>query len=148
MEKIKSFTNEYDFLSNFYLCNILYEGITYPSAETAFQASKCVNRQDRERFQYMTPGEAKKTGKKITLRPDWEYVRVDIMREIINIKFSRNFELAEKLRNTGNMELIEGNNWHDNFWGDCGCKHCQEIPGQNTLGKLLMEYRAEIPTQK
>ena len=70
------------------------------------------------------------------------------MREIIEIKFLHNPELAEKLKNTGNAELIEGNNWHDNFWGDCGCNRCRSIPGQNTLGKLLIECRAALPSRK
>ena len=53
MKTISSFTGEYEFLSNFYLCRIPYGGIIYPSAETAFQASKCPDTNDRERFQRM-----------------------------------------------------------------------------------------------
>ena len=92
----------------------------------------------------MQPAEAKKEGKKINLRSDWETVKVDIMREIIRIKFSGNADLRIKLLKTGDAELIEGNNWHDNFWGDCSCERCKNITGENMFGNLLMEYRVSI----
>jgi predicted NAD-dependent protein-ADP-ribosyltransferase YbiA (DUF1768 family) len=43
--------------------------------------------------------------------------------------------------------MIEGNWWHDNFWGDCYCnnksgKHPECLkPGLNKLGLLLMNLR-------
>jgi len=144
MNTINSFKGEYNFLSNFYLNEILYEGIIYPCAETAFQAAKCADKKDKQKFYLLQPAEAKKEGKKINLRPDWETVKVDIMREIIRIKFSNNADLRTKLLKIGDAELIEGNNWHDNFWGDCSCEHCKNITGENMLGNLLMEYRASI----
>jgi predicted NAD-dependent protein-ADP-ribosyltransferase YbiA (DUF1768 family) len=53
-------------------------------------------------------------------------------------------ELAEKLLATGDAELIEGTTWHDNTWGNCSCPQCENIPGENRLGKLLMQVREEI----
>ena len=53
-------------------------------------------------------------------------------------------ELREKLLATGNEELVEGNTWHDNIWGNCSCDCCKKIEGQNKLGKLLMQVREEI----
>ena len=53
-------------------------------------------------------------------------------------------ELREKLLATGNEELIEGNFWCDNTWGNCLCAECQDIPGRNMLGMLLMKVREEI----
>jgi len=144
MNKINSFTGEYNFLSNFAPCDISYEGITYLSAEAAFQAAKCADKQNRFKFQHLEPGEAKRLGKKINLRPDWITVKVDIMREIIQIKFSSNSDFKEKLLKTEDAELIEGNTWHDNFWGSCECDRCNHKPGKNMLGNLLMEYRKEI----
>jgi hypothetical protein len=145
MNKINSFTGEYNFLSNFAPCSISYKGITYLSAEAAFQASKCADKQERLKFKTMKAGEAKKAGKEIiNLRSDWETVKVDIMREIIQIKFSSHPALTEKLLGTKNAELIEGNTWHDNFWGSCECSHCNHITGDNMLGNLLMECRTEL----
>jgi hypothetical protein len=38
---------------------------------------------------------------------------------------------------TGDMELIEDNDWDDTYWGVCNGA------GENNLGKLLMKIRAE-----
>ena len=77
-------------------------------------------------------------GRRIELRPDWEEVKIEIMRQVLKSKFTHNPELREKLIATGNTELIEGNNWNDRFWGVC------RGVGKNHLGKLLMEIRAEL----
>jgi predicted NAD-dependent protein-ADP-ribosyltransferase YbiA (DUF1768 family) len=53
--------------------------------------------------------------------------------------------LRKKLQETGTQMLVEGNYWHDNFWGNCKCKKCKDITGQNTLGILLMALREELP---
>ena len=82
-------------------------------------------------------------GRHVTLRPDWEEVKVDVMREGLRHKF-KNPSLRAKLLATGNEELMEGNTWHDNTWGNCVCQKCQNIPGRNMLGMLLMELRQEI----
>ena len=49
-----------------------------------------------------------------------------------------------RLLSTSNATLVEGNWWHDNFWGDCYCPKCKGIPGANTLGRLLMELRSKL----
>lgn len=77
--KISQFTGKYRFLSNFYPCHVLYEGIHYPSVETAFQAAKCIDNNDRIKYAIMNPVEAKKRGKREKLRSDWEEVKFDIM---------------------------------------------------------------------
>jgi predicted NAD-dependent protein-ADP-ribosyltransferase YbiA (DUF1768 family) len=53
-------------------------------------------------------------------------------------------KLRAMLLATGNEELIEGNTWHDNTWGDCSCDACKDIEGKNMLGKLLMKVRDEL----
>jgi len=45
---------------------------------------------------------------------------------------------------TLDAELIEGNAWHDNFWGDCFCEKCRDIEGLNVLGNILMRIREEL----
>jgi len=135
---ITSFRNEYHFLSNFYEYPILYNNVLYKSTEHAFQAQKTL---DLEEIQLVrnasTPGRAKKLGKEVTLREDWEDIKVDVMRDILWAKFS-NTDLSTKLLSTGERHLIEGNNWHDDFWG----MHSHK--GKNMLGKLLMEIRDEL----
>lgn len=138
MEQIDSFRGEYRFLSNFWLINITLAGKVYPSIEHAFQALKTVNPEERESVQLAsTPAEAKRLGRRVTLRGDWPQVKVDVMTGLVRLKFLPDTELASKLLATGDAELIEGNTWNDTFWGICRGK------GQNHLGKILMEVRSK-----
>lgn len=135
---IDRFRDEYYFLSNFYLCPVEYEGQIFNCVESAFQAAKTLDKGEREKFTDMAPTKAKHAGRRVALRSDWETVKVDIMHELIRDKFTRNPELAEMLKATGDEDLIEGNNWNDRFWGVSKGK------GQNHLGKILMAVRDEI----
>lgn len=135
--KINSFRGEYRFLSNFYPARTVYEGIEFSTAEHAYQAAKTTDlRWKRLIATLETPAEAKRMGREVPLRSDWEETKIDIMRNIIRAKFS-DTGLMDKLRTTGDAELVEGNNWQDFFWGICNGK------GQNWLGKILMETRDE-----
>lgn len=69
------------------------------------------------------------------------------MEEILKCKFS-NENLEKKLLATGDTELIEGNYWHDNFWGQCYCSRCKYIIGHNHLGKLLVKIRNDLQINK
>lgn len=135
---IKVFDGEYAFLSNFYERQVEYEGITYGSSEAAFQAQKTLDIEERLQFATLTPMQSKRKGRKVTLRPDWEGVKVLTMYEIVLAKFTQNPDLAEKLIATGDEELVEGNYWHDTFWGVC------DGVGTNFLGKILMDVRENI----
>ena len=94
-----------------------------------------------------TPGRAKRLGRKCQLRPDWEEIKIPVMRSALRKKFS-DPELKAKLLATGDQHLEEGNTWHDNFWGVCYCDRCQDIMAHNHLGKLLMELRKELKEEK
>ena len=135
---INKFHEEFDWLSNFFPCQVKFEGLTFTSSEAAFQAAKCADQNEREKFVNLSAGRTKRLGKKVNLREDWNRVKIDVMREVLICKFSQNPELKEKLIATGNEELIEGNNWNDRFWGVC------RGVGQNHLGKLLMDIRRTI----
>lgn len=141
---IAIFDNEYAFLSNFYESPFEVDGITYPTVEHFFQAMKSKDVEGRKKIAAApTPGKAKRLGRTIELRKDWEEIKVAVMKFGLAQKF-RIPELREKLLATGNEELIEGNFWHDNTWGNCLCADCQDIPGRNMLGMLLMELRTKI----
>lgn len=130
-DAITSFRGEYRFLSNFYPADVAYNGITYHNNESAFQAQKDPSR--AHEFALLTnPVQAKRNGRKVHLRSDWEKVKVGIMEEIVRAKFEQNPDLAEKLLATGNQLLIEGGT--DNFWGN----------KRNALGKILMKIRLEL----
>ena len=140
--KIDKFENEYSFLSTFYPCTIIYDNNKYPSVEHAFQAAKTKNKQEQFKiWQAATPGIAKRLGRKVTLREDWEEVKVEVMREFIHQKF-QDKTLKKLLLMTEDAELIEGNYWHDYFWGTCNGK------GLNHLGKILMEERRRIKNER
>ena len=138
MKKISSFKKEYKFLSNFYAIPIEYEGVVYRTVEHAFQAAKTLDYNERAVIrQCATPAEAKYFGRHVTLRDDWEKVKISIMTELVRQKF-RNESLKKKLIETGDSILIEGNTHHDTFWGVC------DGVGENNLGKIIMKVRNEI----
>lgn len=141
---ISLFKDDYAFLSNFYPCDIEYEGITYPSVEAAFQAQKTEDVGIQMTFaETADPAKAKHLGRKVPLRDDWEIKKDHIMYVLLKIKFSDPI-LKQKLLNTGNELLIEGNTWHDNYWGVCTCSKCIRKEHTNMLGRLLMKVRAEV----
>lgn len=134
---IRSFSGEYRFLSNF------IGGVEY-----LYQASKATNPEDRERIMAAgSPGKAKRLARHILLRPDWEEVKVGIMYNLLVQKFSdwqAGYGLL--LLQTGTQPIIEGNTWHDNFWGSCSCPKCR--PGLNWMGRLLMLRRSVLAVER
>lgn len=139
-EPIREFSGPHRFLSNFWSCPVMYEGVMYQNAEAAFQAAKCLDPRDRQLFTTMNPSLAKKTGRHVPLRPGWDDMRLQVMRDIVTDKFTRNPELAAKLKNTGHAQLIEGNTWNDRFWG----VDLHTGIGENHLGQILMDIRATL----
>ena len=143
---IGEFKGEFYFLSNFYECDVTYGGITYRNNEAAFQAQKTANKFIRMKFHQLNPSDAKKLGRRVQLREDWEDIKEQIMYQICRAKFEQNQELRDKLIATGDVHLEEGNTWHDNEWGVCRCVNCQDVRGKNKLGKILMRVRSELCT--
>lgn len=142
---VDSFKGEYDFLSNFHPVDIITEGFVFKTVEHAYQASKSNNYMDWRLIEALDAnqaGMAKRMGRKFKIRANWNLLKISLMRRFLEIKFNYP-ELRAKLLATGNAELIEGNYWHDNYWGNCKCKKCESKPGFNNLGKLLMKIRSE-----
>lgn len=140
---INSFTEQYQFLSNFHPAVIMFEGQVYPTAEHAYQAAKSEDLAVREMISMLsTPGQAKRTGGRISLRANWDTLRYGIMYEIVRAKFQLPF-LRFKLHETGDAVLIGGNNWHDNTWGICMCPACASKQARNWLGNILAVVRTE-----
>jgi ribA/ribD-fused uncharacterized protein len=137
MDTIKGFFGSYRFLSNFWPCLVKFEGLVYHSSEAAFQASKLENVSDRVVFVSLNPWEAKRHGRTVTIRRDWEDVKLDVMWHILLAKFSRD-PLRTQLLDTGDTFLEETNHWGDTFWGVCVGR------GENNLGELLMAVRSEL----
>jgi ribA/ribD-fused uncharacterized protein len=140
LNKIESFVDEYRWLSNFWRVPVEYEGVTYPTVEHAYQAAKTTDVAERNRvLAAPKPGLAKKAGFAITLRDGWDGMKYGIMKNLLLQKFSDPV-MKQNLLDTGDAVLIEGNYWHDNYWGTCTCAKCGN-KGKNNLGKLIMEIR-------
>lgn len=148
---INSFSDRFRFLSNFYPCNIRYEGILYPSVEHYYVAMKIKDDQIidgtfmpwvdiREYISTISnPGAVKRLGRKLKIRKDWDIIKLSVMEYGVKQKFE-NETLKEMLLLTKDEELVEGNFWHDVYWGRCSCTKCLG-KGENNLGKILMKIR-------
>ena len=144
---ISAFTSQWRPLSNFSLHPATYDGVEYPTAEHAFAAAKTLDVGKRVAILAASgPARAKQMGRRVTLRPDWDsHIRMEAMEEIVWSKFVRPGEPRETLIATGDAVLVEGNTWHDNFWGVCHCGRLACAGGENYLGRCLMWVRRNMP---
>lgn len=139
---INAFYDDYFFLSNFYPAGIEIDGEYYRTSEHAYQAFKTEDPMWRTIIQNCaTPGQAKRVGKKVPMRDNWEFIKYGVMRKVVLAKFEQHVDLRKKLLYTDNIHLEEGNTWGDTVWGTVDGK------GQNLLGIVLMEIR-EILRQR
>lgn len=146
MTTISEFKGPYAFLSNFYQSPVdmtppfpALVPFRYATAEHAYQAAKAVTREDHDRIAAAaTPGDAKKIGRRVKARADWDLHRLAVMTQVIEAKFAYGTELAARLVSTGEAELVEGNYWGDDFWG------VYQGRGQNMLGTILMAHRRHL----
>lgn len=135
---INSFDGKYYFLSNFYPHPIIEDEIVYPTNEHYFQAMKSLIPEERRKIAACrTPGDAKRLGRRIALRSDWEQIKLGIMENALRLKF-KDPKLSDMLKATGNKKLVEGNRWNDTYWGVC------RGVGKNHLGRLLMKVRSDL----
>ena len=130
-DRICGFRGDQFFLSNFF---VEKNGL---SAEAVFQSWKTFDPVwQRKILDAPTPSKAKYHGRSVPLRPDWEDVKLGIMRMVVQVKFS-DPDLRVLLLATGDADLVEANTWGDRFWG----VDEKTGAGQNRLGELLMQTR-------
>lgn len=129
------FRGKYAFLSNFYEAPITVEGLRFRCVEAAFQAAKCPSR--AKEFENLNGSEAKRLGRRVALRPDWEESKLEVMYQLLAAKFAQHPELAEKLKATSEP-IVEDNTWGDTYWGRCNGR------GQNHLGQLLERLKITL----
>lgn len=135
---INGFRGPYRWLSNFWPAPVRLDGVVYPTVEHAYQAAKTLDRAERALIARLTsPGAAKRSGRRVTMRDDWDGVKLDVMLGLLRGKFARG-DLRARLLSTGDVQLIEDNTWGDHYWGVC------RGDGQNHLGRLLMQVRDEL----
>ncbi len=139
-EEIISFRDEYAFLDNLYPVDIVFEGLVYPCAESAFQASKLMDNTERKRFVSYSRDKARMVGSRITPYEGWEDKKLTVMETLLKEKFLQYPELRRKLLETGERKLIAGNKKGQTFWGT----DLTTWEGQNHLGEILMNIRTMI----
>lgn len=156
---IRSFRGKYSFLSNFYVRETNFGGLVLPSVEHYFQLAKAdsmesaitalkkiykeVTSENFDQIYYdLRPKMAKRFGRLVSLRPGWKKDCNSFMVTGVMSKYWQHHDLRAQLLETGDEILVEGNTWHDNYWGDCECSKCTGIVGQNTLGRITMATRS------
>lgn len=136
---INNFRGKYFFLSNFSDSKIILNDITFNNAEAAFQSFKNLTKQ--KQFVELNPSIAKRKGRHIKLRHDWDNIKDDVMYQVVKAKFEQNEELKKKLLDTRDEYLEESTTWKDAYWGTYNGR------GKNKLGKILMRVRSELKEQ-
>jgi ribA/ribD-fused uncharacterized protein len=140
---INDFRGRHYFLSNFYRHPVRIGGDVFPTAEHCYQALKAVDPRDRAWvISSETPLVAKQRGRKVRVVDYWSDVRVLVMEQVLAAKFADR-DLAARLVATHPHTLVEGNTWHDQYWGNCHCGRCPG-DGENVLGVALMQLRDEL----
>lgn len=134
-------SDEYGCFSNFAPYPIQLDGKLWPTSEHYFQAQKFQEEEHQERIrQTKSPMIAARLGRdrKKPLRPDWEAVKDDVMRQVVRAKFRQHEAIRQILLSTGDATLVE-HTANDRYWGDGG-----DGTGKNMLGRILMEVREEL----
>lgn len=142
---IIEFKDEFSFLSNFFPCKIVARsGLVFPSSEHLFMSFKNGNEEWIKKCsnKTITPTQIKRLGRKVELVKDWESIKFFCMEFAVTQKFKQNKNLLNKLKRTGNQNLVEGNWWGDKIWGVCLKSNPNE--GENHLGRILMKVREEL----
>lgn len=146
----------FGFLSHFHIAPVEIDGESWPTVEHYYQAHKSFDPDYRAAIRAArTPGLAKRLAappnaprrvsaqswfrKHGTIpRPDWDEVKLGIMRRGDMAKYQQHPDLAALLRATENATLIEDAPYEP-FWG-WGLDQC----GLNWAGRILMETRAQL----
>lgn len=140
MKKIKQFTGDYHWLSNFARCEINLNDKKYPSVENAYQSEKSEDPEWKELCQTNTPSSVKRESKKLKINvEEWDKRKMEVMKECIWQKFEQE-PFKTLLLITYDDHIQEGNRWGDEFWGI----NLKTGNGQNNLGKLIMKKRSEL----
>lgn len=141
---IIEFRGETRWLSNFAEAEVEWEGRKYPTTEHAYQAAKTTIEEEIEWVRTApTPGKARRRGQKVTMRPDWDDIKISVMKNLLEQKFQIP-EYRDLLLETGGHHLMEGNTWGDCFWG----VDLKTGMGTNHLGRLLMDVRDKLIREK
>lgn len=137
-EKIHFCAEEYYLFSNFSAHHVEYQGTVYQTAEHAYQVAKFSDPVMRKKIQEARSAYlAREYGQTEQGRtPNFD--KVSVMKEIMRAKLLQHTDVFEMLKKTGDA-IIEKNHPMDDFWGTGA-----DGTGENVMGKIWMELRAEI----
>jgi ribA/ribD-fused uncharacterized protein len=138
---INKFEDTYEWLSNFYWCDIEFNGRIYPSVEHAFMSAKSNDSHWKRicRDKTIYPGKIKKKSRDIALVKNWDNIKVHVIEECLTQKFNKE-PFKTLLINTGDQHICEGNTWKDKFWG----VDAVTGEGENMLGEIIMNIRSQL----
>ena len=148
-------TKENGCFSNWYRRKFVVDGREYLHVEQYMMAQKAMLFNDTKRYEAILqtedPARCKKLGRQVSSFDPaaWNAVKYDIVKTANRAKYEQNPELKEALLNTGNAVLVEASPY-DSIWGigitakEAAGMDPSEWPGQNLLGKILAELRAEF----
>lgn len=141
--KILGFFGDYRFLSNFWFAPFDISNKIYSTVEHFYQASKTINEDEHEMIRSAaSPEIAKRAGRRITIKDDWDSIKDNVMLVGLTAKFTQNVELQQLLLETGSSYLEETNHWGDRYWGVCNGT------GLNKLGLTLMKVRSLLVMER
>lgn len=140
---------EYGGLSNMAAgYSIEVNGLIVKTSEALYQACRYPHLPDVQNIilREHSPMTAKMRSKSFLeqSRPDWDLVRVPIMRWSLRAKLAQNWEkFGSLLLSTGDMPIVEMKTRKIDFWG-AKVKEDGSLVGMNVLGRLLMELREKL----
>jgi N-glycosidase YbiA len=136
-------SDEFGCFSNFWPGPYVIEGKEWPTTEHYFAAMKTLDPVAQEKIRKaVTPGLAKKLGREVVLRDDWDQIKYDVMLTALRAKFGDLYPvLKDKLISTGESDIYEDSPY-DHVWGTG--RRGSIGNGQNLLGKALMQVRDEL----
>lgn len=139
LDMIDDFSGKWECLSNFYMSEFVVNNIRYSSVVHAMQSSKTTDEFYSTTIRNAsTPWEAKRLGRIIQIREDWDFIRPSLLKQFVTAKFTDNPLLRGVLLSTGSEELVYKNRSGDTFEG------VYKGMGQNRLGICLMQLRDEF----
>ena len=152
-ERVCFYEPEFYVLSNFSAFRLIWRDTDFDTSEAAYHYEKfCFDnkslhetrlpirsaiRRARSAHEAFKIAEARRDQRRL----DWDYIKVEIMLDIIRAKAGQHEYVQRKLLQTGDRILVE-NSWRDAYWGSGPSGN-----GQNVLGKLWMQVRAELRNQ-
>jgi ribA/ribD-fused uncharacterized protein len=139
------YEQDYYVLSNFSSFKIFWANKWFDTTEQAYHWEKFTEAPDVQALIYdaKSAHDAFKIAQENKSHADknWNQIKASVMKGLLRAKAKQHPYVTKKLLATGDRTLVE-DSWRDDVWGWGPNKD-----GQNLLGKLWMEVRAELRSE-